>query len=163
MPGRHSGDQVPKVKKYAAPCFLVFCRVKRYEGTIVKLYYEEGDQAATGDPLLDIEVDDSIAGPAAADEAPAAPEPPAHTPTPTPAPAPAAETVAAVAPPPAAATAVADVPAPAQAGGKIKCVPPNTKTPLRCLPHDASPHSPVLTRALPVPAPCRAVCDHARS
>jgi len=30
----------------------------RYDGKIVKLYYEEGDMAATGLPLLDIEVDE---------------------------------------------------------------------------------------------------------
>ena len=33
----------------------------RYEGTITKLYYEEGEQAQTGLPLLDIEVDDGEA------------------------------------------------------------------------------------------------------
>jgi hypothetical protein len=29
----------------------------RYDGKIVKLYYEEGDTAKTGDPLVDIDVD----------------------------------------------------------------------------------------------------------
>ena len=32
----------------------------RYDGKIVKLYYEEGDQAKTGLPLVDIEVDGSV-------------------------------------------------------------------------------------------------------
>jgi len=52
----------------------------RYDGTIVKLHYEEGDMAKTGAPLCDIEVDDDTVMAAGteevkAEEAPAAAAP----------------------------------------------------------------------------------------
>ena len=45
MPGRHSGDQVHKVKKNAAPLFLINC-IFRYDRVAAKMGYGyQADQA----------------------------------------------------------------------------------------------------------------------
>jgi 2-oxoisovalerate dehydrogenase E2 component (dihydrolipoyl transacylase) len=62
----------------------------RYNGTITKIHYPEGEIAAVGTALIDIDVEGAVA-PAAKDDTPAKTEPvaPAAPPTPTPTPTPA--------------------------------------------------------------------------